>query len=71
MKREEEIKEASYVYCNPFCNPQPTGDLAFRKGAEWADGTMIEKLRRFMKKYENSFVIMDADKFIEDFKRFE
>lgn len=70
MKREEEIKKASYEYCDPFCNPQPTGDLCFRKGAEWADGTMIEKLRRFMKKYKNR-IIIDSDKFIEEFKRFE
>lgn len=37
MTRKEEIQKASYEYCDPFCNPQPTGDLAFRKGAEWAD----------------------------------
>lgn len=43
MDRQEEIKKASYKYCDPFCNPQPTGDLAFRKGAMWADKTMIEK----------------------------
>lgn len=71
MTRKEEIEEASYEYCNPLYSPQPTGNLAFRRGAEWADDTMIEKLGRFIKKHKNSVVITDADKFIKEFKQFE
>lgn len=48
MNRQEEIKKASYEYCDPFCNPQPTSDLAFRKGAQWADKTMIEKACKWL-----------------------
>lgn len=37
MTRFSEILEASQKYCDPFIVEQPTGDIAFRKGAEWAD----------------------------------
>lgn len=37
MTRISEILKASKEYCDPFIVEQPTGDIAFRKGAEWAD----------------------------------
>ena len=42
---------------------------SFVAGAKWADRTMIENLKKFLKN-NNSFFHLDADKFIEDFKQF-
>jgi hypothetical protein len=49
MKREEEIKQAAQAY-------YPTGALheekavsAFIRGAKWADETMIERVREWVK----------------------
>lgn len=37
MTRFSEILKASKEYCDPFIVEQPTVDIAFQKGAEWAD----------------------------------
>lgn len=49
MTRESEIMEASEKYCKPFEAIQPTGNIAFRAGAKWADKTMIEKACEYLR----------------------
>ena len=49
MTRESEIMEASEKYCKPFEAIQPTGNIAFRTGAKWADKTMIEKACEYLR----------------------
>ena len=37
MARRVEIVKAAHKYCDPTSEPQPSANLAFIVGAEWAD----------------------------------
>ena len=71
MTREEQIQRESEIYA--WTANQFDCGLAFRKGAEWADKTMLERVCKWLKDNSHFYVSdftgeIDEPKLIGDLK---
>ena len=71
-KREKEIIETGNEYYNPESDTGYTlhSRIGFVEGAQWADGTMIEKMCEWLESNIEKYAMVDGDKIVltESFK---
>lgn len=61
MKREEEIRQemSKIAGTHPDWSKNDCMRMGFREGARWADGTMIDRVCKWLENNVNNYIIID------------